>query len=287
MAQNGGESMKTIDSKIVYERVCNALLDVNTNIDPRVEKLFENYDGPFAREIKENMNIARTSKMPLCQDTGIVEFFVWKGYNVHLTSPLKDTLERAVREVYTGSGFRKGIVSDPLFERKNTLDNTPAIIHIFEIDKPVIDIWMIAKGGGSENLSTIFMLQPSESYENVLKTIVNHIENNAANACSPIIVGVGIGGTSDKAILLSKLALFNPSTIELLHRYDEKIGEYSQMANELQERFSNLKIGVQGLGIGPTVQRTNVLNYPTHIATLPLAISVDCYLSRTLSVVIE
>ncbi len=282
-----GDSMKTIDSKTVYERVCKALLDINTSINPKVERLLDSYDGPFARELKENMRIARTSKMPLCQDTGVVEFFIWKGYDIQLTSPLKNTLEQAVKDTYTDNGFRKGIVSDPLFERKNTLDNTPAIVHILEIDESTIDIWMIAKGGGSENLSTLFMLQPSESYENVLKCIVEHIEKNAANACPPIIVGIGIGGTSDKAILLSKLALFDPSATESLHRYDEKIGEYTQMADELQEAFSNLKIGVQGLGIGPTVQRTSVLNYPTHIATLPLAISVDCYLSRTSRVVIE
>ncbi|HRT01686.1 MAG TPA: fumarate hydratase, partial [Fervidobacterium sp.] len=266
---------------------CKALLDINTSINPKVERLLDSYDGPFARELKENMRIARTSKMPLCQDTGVVEFFIWKGYDIQLTSPLKNTLEQAVRDTYTDNGFRKGIVSDPLFERKNTLDNTPAIVHILEIDESTIDIWMIAKGGGSENLSTLFMLQPSESYENVLKCIVEHIEKNAANACPPIIVGIGIGGTSDKAILLSKLALFDPSATESLHRYDEKIGEYTQMADELQEAFSNLKIGVQGLGIGPTVQRTSVLSYPTHIATLPLAISVDCYLSRTSRVVIE
>ncbi|MFN3691503.1 MAG: fumarate hydratase, partial [Fervidobacterium sp.] len=173
---------KVLSEIEIYKRVCEKLVQINTRPRRKLIKFFQNYEGPFKDEILKNFEIASNQQLPLCQDTGIVEFFVWKGYNVIIEKPINEILNKAVKDTYTKMGFRNSVVKDPLLTRQNTLDNTPSIIHIFEIEEPILDIWIIAKGGGSENLSALYMLQPSQGYEgqNGMKDkIIEHVKNNA------------------------------------------------------------------------------------------------------------
>lgn len=275
--------MKVINSDIVYQTIYQKLLEVNTQVKREVIEFFEKYEGPFKNEILENFNVAKQEGIPLCQDTGIVEFFVWKGFDVLTDKPISEILNLAVRDTYTTNGFRKSVVDDPLFSRKNTGDNTPCVIHFFETEKPTLEIWMIIKGGGSENLSQLYMFQPSEKYEVIKETIVKHIETNGPNACPPIKIGIGIGGTSEEAMVLSKLALIDVNVEE----YNSKVVRYRNFEEDLLRQLQNLKIGVQGLGFGNGVYNVKAYGYPTHIATLPVAISVDCFLLRSARVVID
>ncbi|AFG34753.1 hydro-lyase, Fe-S type, tartrate/fumarate subfamily [Fervidobacterium pennivorans DSM 9078] len=276
--------MKIIKSQNIYEKVQEKLEEINTNLNPNTQRLFESYTGPFANEIRENIKIAKEKKIPLCQDTGIVEFFVFKPYNLSLEESLQKTLFRVVKDTYEKNGYRKSTVLDPLYLRKNKGDNLPAIIHEFEVEtSDGLEIWMIAKGGGSENLSALYMIPPSSTEDDVINIVVQHILKNGPNACPPINVGIGIGGTADMAILISRFALFTDEyfpKLPYLERYDD-------LAQKLHSLINELHIGVQALGFGPTCQSVKVYAYPTHIATLPIAISVDCYLSRTGRVVIN
>ncbi|MEJ5256815.1 MAG: fumarate hydratase [Fervidobacterium sp.] len=277
-----------ITSEKIYKQVSDTLVELNTQITHKVEDVLRDYTGPFSNELKDNIKIARENRIPLCQDTGIVEFFVFKKNTFHElnnSQSLQSVLFKAVEDTYKINGYRKSIVNDPLFSRTNTKTNLPAIIHEFEVDETFhkdaaeLEIWIIVKGGGSENLSALFMLSPSSKEDVVLEAVAEHIRKNGPNACPPISVGVGIGGTADFAILLSRLALFEhkpniPSVIE-----------YTEFSRKLHSLLEALKIGVQGLGTGPSIIKTKVLGYPTHIATLPVAVSVDCYLTRTKRVV--
>jgi fumarate hydratase subunit alpha len=272
-----------VSSELVLNFVSEKLLELNTKVKSSVKALFDSYDGPFKGEILENFNIAYNKQLPLCQDTGIVEFFVWKGFSVVLDEPIERTLEKSVNEVYTKHGFRKSIVGDPLFARKNTTTNTPCIVHVFEVEKPIVDIWIMVKGGGSENLSQLYMFQPTESYEFIIQSLVEYIHQNGPNACPPIRVGIGIGGTSDKALLLSKIALFEYDA----QMYMKHLIRYEEVEKRLYNEFSKLEFGVQAIGFGDSVYDVKVYAFPTHIATLPVALSVDCYLLRTTRVVIN
>lgn len=276
--------MKIIKSQNIYEKVQEKLEEINTNLNSKTQKLFENYTGPFANEIRENIKIAKEKKLPLCQDTGIVEFFVFKPYDLSLEEPIHRTLYRAVRDTYEKNGYRKSTVLDPLYSRINKMDNLPAIIHEFEIETfDGLEIWIIAKGGGSENLSALYMMPPSATEDDVINIVVQHILKNGPNACPPINVGIGIGGTADMAILISRLALFTDEYFPKLSYLES----YDDLAKKLYLLINKLHIGVQALGFGPTCQSVKIYAYPTHIATLPIAISVDCYLSRTGRVVIN
>lgn len=276
-------TLHVVSSRNIFEKVCQKLSEMNIKAKEKVVSFFQNYEGPFKEEILKNFEIAANQQLPLCQDTGIVEFFVWKGCMIFTEKPINDILYDAVKYTYTKMGFRKSVVVDPLFSRKNTQDNTPPIVHIFETEEPILDIWIIVKGGGSENLSALFMLQPSEGYDSASRRVVEHIKENGRNACPPIKIGIGIGGTADEAILISKLALFD----EDVRKYNRHILRYFDVENDLKEQLTKLKIGVQGLGFGEGIHDIKVYGAPTHIASLPVAISVDCYLLRSGMVVID
>jgi len=275
---------------IVYELVSEKLIELNTILNKEVEVLLKNYDGPFSKELKENSEIAKEKKLPLCQDTGIVEFFVFKPFNLELEESIQKTLFKAVKDVYEKHGYRKSTVIDPLYSRRNMLNNLPAIIHEFEIaderelkgiEDRKLEIWILVKGGGSENLSALFMMPPSSDEKLISTVILEHIKKHGPNACPPINVGIAIGGTADMAVTLSRLALFE---------YEPRISylqEYNELSEKLFIEINQLKIGVQGLGQGPSCRKVRVLGYPTHIATLPVAISIDCYLSRVGRVIID
>jgi fumarate hydratase subunit alpha len=231
----------------IMEKLSKSLVEKNCVINDEVKSFVDGYNGPFCEVLKENYKIAQTEGIPLCQDTGIVEFFVFIGHEVRVEEPLVEILNEVVEIVYSQSPFRYSVVRDPLFERKNTQNNTPPIIHIFQTKGNNLEIRFLIKGGGSENLSRLYMLRPSSNIEDFKRVIIEHIKENGAKGCPPLHVGIGVGGTSDEAIVLSKLALtknFKERNIE---------SRYASLEIELIKRLNELKIGFQGLGKGVSV----------------------------------
>lgn len=260
---------------IEIEKALNKkIIEANTLINKKTLSCLEKYDGPFADVFKDNIEVSKKTGLPLCQDTGVVEFFVFIGNQVVLEEPIDSILDRVVERVYTTEPYRYSTVADPVFKRQNINKNTPAVVHLFQVEGKTIQIRFIIKGGGSENLSALFMLPPSSSPDSIVTKISGHIEENGARGCPPLKIGIGLGGTSEKAMVMSKLAL----TLNDEERTQES--EYLNMENKVLERINDFKIGYQGLGIGISTYSVRILHAPTHIATLPLAISVDCYLDR-------
>lgn len=270
-----------IKTEIILHEIEKELKKANIIINNEVKKFVDSYNGPFSYAIKENYKLAEKECLPLCQDTGFIEFFVFLGHKITLEDPIDHILQNAVRKVYTENPFRYSMVSDPIFDRKNTGDNTPPIIHLFQVEGKKLEIRFLVKGGGSENLTKLCMLKPSSDVEEIKKIVIDHIKENAVNSCPPLHVGIGIGGSSEKALLNSKLAL-TKSFYE-----KNKDPTYAKLEKEILSEINYLKIGFQGLGKGITAYAVHIEYSPTHIATLPLAISVDCYLCRRGKIVIE
>jgi len=263
-----------IAKREILEKLTNHIVQVNETINPEVKIYLDEYKGPFSQALKENYKIAEVEKLPLCQDTGIVEFFVFLGNEVILEEPIFFTLNEVVEKVYTENPFRFSLVNDPLFERKNTKNNTSPVVHIFQTPGKTLKIRFLVKGGGSENLSALFMLKPSISVQELKDIIISHVKENGAKGCPPLHVGIGIGGTSDKAMVLSKLAL----TKNFKERNQNSI--YADFEEEFLKDLNTLKIGFQGLKEGVSVFSVHIEYVPTHIATLPVGVSLDCYLCR-------
>lgn len=265
----------------IKEKIKCSIINANSRINKEIKPFIDNYSGPFSNVLQDNYHVSSSKGLPLCQDTGMVEFFCFLGTNFPLKKPLQDVLDEAVSEVYKNFPFRYSTVDDPLFKRKNRMDNTPAIVHVHMIEGRGLEIKFLIKGGGSENLSRLYMMTPSASKEEVVEQIVSHIEETGARACPPLKVGIGLGGTSEKAMLLSKLALTSSNS---KHHDDPR---YANLEEEINNRINKLNIGFQGLREGISCYSVHILTHPTHIATLPLAISVDCYLCRTGGVFFE
>ncbi|PLV56672.1 fumarate hydratase [Thermotoga sp. SG1] len=270
-----------IRAHTVLEKVKKAIVEANVKINEEIREIIEEYEGPFSDIIKENYRISKEENLPLCQDTGMVEFFVFLGHKTVLEEPIEQTLNKAVEEVYREYPFRFSVVSDPLFDRINTETNTPAVVHLFQVEGNKLEIRFLVKGGGSENLSVLRMMNPTSGIDRIKEFVVEHIKEHGAKACPPLHVGIGIGGTADKAVLLSKLAL----TRDFKERNEDP--RYAELERELENELNLLGIGFQGLGKGKTVYSVHIEHFPTHIATLPVAISVDCYLCRKGKVIVE
>ncbi len=253
----------------------------NIIMNEGVKKYIQEYGGPFHDFLKENIEIAQKENLPICQDTGLIEFFVFLPYNVCLDQPIQNFLDLIVSQTYLENDFRFSSVIEPIGNRKNANDNSPAIVHIIQTNDSKIEIKFLVKGGGSENLSALFMMKPSSSEDEIMDKIVSYVEENGARGCPPLNIGVGMGGSSEKATFLSKLALLDPFE----KRNDKRI--YRNMENQLLERINKLNIGFQGLGEGITAYSVHIKEHPTHIATLPLALAFDCYISRRGVVQIE
>ena len=273
--------MKINSEKSIKERIVEVIRTVNTTFSQSIRPFIDAYNGPFSAIIRENCHISATTGLPLCQDTGMVEFFCFVGIGFHLKRPLQEILDEAVADCYTQSPYRYSTVDEPLFDRKNRMDNTPAIVHIISVPGTELKIKFLIKGGGSENLSRLYMMTPSATKEDVVDQIVEHISEEGAKACPPLKVGIGLGGTSEKAMMLSKLAL----TLSISEKNQDN--RYAKLEAEIKRHINNLKIGFQGLGKGISCYSVHIMAHPTHIATLPLAISVDCYLCRTGCVIFE
>ncbi|BBE30203.1 fumarate hydratase [Tepiditoga spiralis] len=266
--------MESVDLNSIKNELIEAIKNANVLINSKVKEKVDNYSGLFCNTLKENYSVSKDTGMPLCQDTGMVEFFVFVGKDLCFNENINDFLNNCVEEVYTKNPFRYSTVNDPLFERKNLNNNTPAIVHLFQTNDSTLKIKFLIKGGGSENNTALFMLKPSSTKEDVVEIVKSFIKENGAKSCPPLHVGIGVGGSSDKAIILSKMALLK----DFNERNSNEL--YANLENKLIKELNELKIGFQGLGKGSSVHSVHINYFPTHIATLPLAISVDCYLCR-------
>ena len=226
------------------------------------------------KQLQENMRIAGEDMIPICQDTGMTVVFIEVGQDVHFEGGLlEDAVNEGVRQGYEKGYLRKSVVKDPI-ERVNTGDNTPAVIHYCIVPGDGVKITVAPKGFGSENMSRIFMLKPSDGIEGVKEAVLTAVEEAGPNACPPMVVGVGIGGTFEKCALMAKHALFRPVNVR------SKIPYICRLEEELLERINCLGIGPGGLGGTITALGVNIDTYPTHIAGLPVAVNICCHVNR-------
>ena len=230
-------------------------------------------------KIEENFQIADTDNVPICQDTGLACVFLEIGQDVHIDGDLKDAVNEGVRQGYVEGFLRKSCVKDPI-DRVNTGDNTPAVLYIDLVPGDQVKITVAPKGFGSENMSQIKMLKPSDGLQGVKDFIVKVVEEAGPNPCPPIVVGVGIGGTFDKAAYLAKKALMRP--------VDERSENpfYAELEKEMLEKVNALGIGPQGFGGKTTALAVNIETLPTHIAGLPCAVNINCHVTRHKSAVL-
>ncbi|MBU5477725.1 fumarate hydratase [Eubacterium sp. MSJ-13] len=225
-------------------------------------------------QLEENMEIAENEQIPICQDTGMAVVFIKVGQEVHITGgSLEDAINQGVREGYTEGYLRKSVVKDPLI-RENTKDNTPAIIHYEIVPGDKVEITVAPKGFGSENMSRVCMLKPADGIEGVKNAVIETVKLAGPNACPPVVVGVGIGGTFEKCALLAKKALTRDINSESSIEY------VAELEKELLAKINNLNIGPGGLGGKITALGVNIETYPTHIAGLPVAINMCCHVNR-------
>ena len=226
-------------------------------------------------KIIENDDIAKKEDMPICQDTGMACIFLDIGQDVHfIDGNLEAAINEGVRRGYEDGYLRKSIVKDPVLNRVNTNDNTPAIIYYNIVDGDKVKITVSPKGFGSENMSKIAMLKPSDGIEGVKKFILKTVEEAGPNPCPPMVVGVGIGGTFDKVALLAKKALLRPINER------NKNEDYAKLEEELLKDINSLGIGPQGFGGLTTALGINIETYPTHIAGMPVAVNISCHVTR-------
>lgn len=225
-------------------------------------------------QLEENMEIAEREQIPICQDTGMAVVFIKIGQEVHIIGGnLEDAINQGVREGYTEGYLRKSVVKDPLI-RENTKDNTPAIIHYEIIPGDKVEITVAPKGFGSENMSRVCMLKPADGIEGVKNAVIETVKLAGPNACPPVVVGVGIGGTFEKCAMLAKKALTRDINSESSIEY------VAELEKELLDEINNLNIGPGGLGGKITALGVNIETYPTHIAGLPVAINMCCHVNR-------
>ena len=243
-----------------------------------MKRAMDSEEAPLGRQIlgqlQDNLEIAATDMIPICQDTGMAVIFMEVGQDVHIEGGLlEDAINEGVRQGYVEGYLRKSVVKDPIY-RENTKDNTPAVIHYSFVPGDSITITVAPKGFGSENMSRVFMLKPSDGIEGVKNAVLTAVEDAGPNACPPMVVGVGIGGTFEKCALMAKKALTRP------------VGQHSQipyvkeLEEELLEKINRTGIGPGGLGGSTTALAVNILTYPTHIAGLPVAINICCHVNR-------
>lgn len=225
-------------------------------------------------QLSENLRIAGEDMIPICQDTGMAVVFLKIGQDLHLTGGnLTEAVNEGVRRGYTEGYLRKSVVDDPII-RKNTGDNTPAVIHTEIVPGENLEITLAPKGFGSENMSRVFMLKPADGIEGVKEAVLTAVKDAGPNACPPMVVGVGIGGTFEKCAILAKQALTRPAGSH------SDIPYVKDLENELLEKINQTGIGPGGLGGKVTAMAVNVLTYPTHIAGLPVAVNICCHVNR-------
>lgn len=275
--------MKEIDCKDItqtVERLCKeANFVLPDDIKKALTEAVKAEDSPLGRvvleKLVENALLAEKEELPLCQDCGVTVVFIEYGQDVKITGgSLNEAVQEGVRKAYTEGFLRKSIVHDPVFSRTNTKDNTPAVIHTEIVEGDRLKITVLPKGGGSENMSALAMLKPSQGVEGLKEFVVSAVEKAGSNPCPPIIVGVGIGGTADKALALAKKAVTRPVGTP------SKSPEYAALEKELLERINSLGIGPEGFGGKTTALDVHIEHYPCHIAGLPVGVCIQCNSAR-------
>lgn len=274
--------MRRINVETITQNIKEMCIEANHFLSPDMKKVFDeaaaSEESPLGRQIlgqlEENLCIAGEKMIPICQDTGMAVVFIKVGQDVHLIGgSLTDAINEGVRQGYVDGYLRKSVVKDPIY-RENTKDNTPAIIHYEIVEGEQVEITVAPKGFGSENMSRIFMLKPADGIEGVKDAILTAVRDAGPNACPPMVVGVGIGGTFEKCAEMAKHALTR-------NLEEESPVEYVRdLEKEMLETINNLGIGPGGLGGRTTALAVNIETYPTHIAGLPVGINICCHVNR-------
>ena len=273
--------MRELSAQCITQTVKRLCIEANCHLPEdmkcRIEACYQAEPWPQAKEILEriveNYRIADNQVQPICQDTGMACVFLKIGQQVHIEGDLNEAIHEGVRQGYTEGYLRKSVVRDPL-DRVNTGDNTPAMIYYEIVPGDQVEITVAPKGFGSENMSQIKMLKPSDGEQGVKDFVVKVVEEAGPNPCPPIVVGVGIGGTFDKAAYMAKKALMRSVDEHNENPY------YAAMEQELLERINELGIGPQGFGGKTTALAVNIEQCPTHIAGLPVAVNINCHVTR-------
>lgn len=277
--------MRELDVKEITSALREMAISINHQLSPDMCELLNNADSkeesPLGKQIlgqlKENMNIAKQDMIPICQDTGMAVVFAEIGQDVHLVGGnIEDAINEGIRQGYVDGYLRKSVVADPIL-RVNTKDNTPAVIHYSIVPGDKVKLTLSPKGFGSENMSRVFMLKPAQGIEGVKEAVLTAVREAGPNACPPMVVGVGIGGTFEKCAILAKKALTRNA---LSHNPTPYVKD---LEIELLEKINNLGIGPAGLGGRITALAVNVETYPTHIAGLPVGVNICCHVNRHIS----
>lgn len=274
--------MRTIDVAEITENIKEMCIEANhflaKDMDAAMKTAADSEESPLGRQIlcqlQDNLRIAGEDMIPICQDTGMAVIFLEIGQDVHFTGGvLEDAINEGVRAGYIEGYLRKSVVKDPLI-RENTKDNTPAVIHYEMVPGEQVKITVAPKGFGSENMSRVFMLKPADGIEGVKDAILTAVKDAGPNACPPMVIGVGIGGTFEKCALMAKKALTRP--------VDERsdIPYVKELEEEMLERINKTGIGPGGLGGTTTALAVNINTYPTHIAGLPVGVNICCHVNR-------
>ena len=275
--------MREIDSAKITETVSllfqEANFDIGEDVLDALKRARAKEESPLAQEvldqILENDRIAKSEKIPICQDCGTAVIFIELGQDARITGgDLYAAVEDGVRQGYRDGYLRKSIVSQPFSARVNTKDNTPSVIHTDIVSGDRLKITVLPKGGGSENMSRLAMLTPAKGRQGIIDFVVGAVDESGSNPCPPVIVGIGIGGTADKAMVLAKKAL--------LRRVGEPNPdpEVAELEREILERVNNLGVGPQGFGGRTTALAVHAESFPTHIAMMPVAVNLQCHAAR-------
>ena len=274
--------IRTIATEEITKNIREMCIEANHYLSKDMEQALKNavdieqadLGKKILCQLQENLTIAREDMIPICQDTGMAVIFIEVGQDVHFEGMLlEDAINEGVRQGYLDGFLRKSVVGDPIV-RENTKDNTPAVIHYSIVKGDQVKLILAPKGFGSENMSRVFMLKPADGIEGVKEAILNAVKDAGPNACPPMVVGVGIGGTFEKCALLAKQALVRP--------VDERaqIPYVCELENEMLGKINGLGIGPGGLGGTTTALAVNINTYPTHIAGLPVAVNICCHVNR-------
>jgi fumarate hydratase subunit alpha len=274
--------MREVNVSIITDNIKEMCIEANHFLTDDMKNVFENAvkkeESALGKQVlgqlEENLKVAGEDMIPICQDTGMAVVFINVGQDVHLIGgDITDAINEGVRRGYVDGYLRKSVVKDPIY-RENTKDNTPAVIHFNIVPGDKVDITVAPKGFGSENMSRVFMLKPADGIEGVKEAILTAVKDAGPNACPPMVVGVGIGGTFEKCAYLAKKALTRDLN-------EESPVEYVRdLEKEMLEKINKLGIGPGGLGGTQTALAINIETYPTHIAGLPVAVNICCHVNR-------
>ena len=274
--------MRKVDVTEITKNVKEMCIEANHFLSEDMKKVFEQAvqkeKAPLGRQVlnqlKENLEIAGAEMIPICQDTGMAVIFMKVGQEVHFEGGnLTEAVNEGVRQGYVDGYLRKSVVKDPIY-RDNTKDNTPAVIHYEIVEGDQVDITVAPKGFGSENMSRIFMLKPADGIEGVKESILTAVKDAGPNACPPMVIGVGIGGTFEKCAVMAKHAL----TRDL--EEESPVPYVRELEKEMLKKINSLGIGPGGLGGTVTALAVNIETYPTHISGLPMAVNICCHVNR-------